>query len=87
MLNKKEIEKIDWKELSKECSEISVEAKFTKADAYRIVKETREMQAKAKKYDILVEKIKDKIEDLGISDVDIYLQCELQELLKEVEDA
>ncbi len=66
----------------KEC--ISCEIIYT--DRKKIREYIEQLEQKANKYDSLVKKIEDKIEDLGISDVDIYLQCELQELLKEAEE-
>ena len=51
MLSKEEIEKenSEWKKLCNECSNVAKSVGFTKKDTDRIIKETREMQLKAKK--------------------------------------
>ncbi len=88
----------EWKKLCKECSTATEKAGLTKEDTDRIIKETREMQQKANKYDSLVEKMRDKKEWLidnilnndyaSDSDKDIaeHQVDILQELLKEAED-
>ena len=59
MLSKEEIEKenLEWKKLCNECSKVAKSVGFTKEDTDRIIKETREIQWKAKKYDELIEKL------------------------------
>lgn len=59
MLSKEEIKKenSEWEKLCNECSNVAKSVGFTKEDTDRIIKETREMQWKAKKYDELIEKL------------------------------
>lgn len=61
MLSKEEIEKenSEWEKLCNECSNVAKSVGFTKEDTDRIIKETREMQWKAKKYDELIEKLEE----------------------------
>ena len=51
--------KTDIEELMEECSKLAKEANWTEADTNRVIAEYREMEAKANKYDSLVEKIKE----------------------------
>lgn len=72
MLSKEEIAKPDWHKLCSECSNIAKKAGITKEDTDRIIKETREMQWKAKKYDEVLDKLEaDKMEQFD--DYVIYL--------------
>ena len=72
MLSKEEITKQDWQKLCDECSNVAKEAGLTKEDTDRILKETRTMQWKAKKYDELIDKLEaDKMEQFD--DYVIYL--------------
>lgn len=72
MLSKEEIEKPDWQKLCDECSNIAKQAWITKEDIDRIIKETRAMQWKAKKYDEVLDKLEaDKMEQFD--DYVIYL--------------
>jgi len=97
MMSKTKIEKPDWQKLCEECSTAMKEAGLTKADTDRIIKETKEIQAKANKYDSLVNKMKDKKKELRDNYINsngkniTYLELRkkeelLEELLKEVEN-
>ena len=67
-LNEEKIEKPDWQKLCDECSNIAKQAGITKEDTDRMLKETREMQWKAKKYDEVLEKLEaDKMEQFVIT--------------------
>ena len=55
--------KINIEEAMKECSNLAKEANWNKEDTERVITEYREMEAKAKAYDSLVEKIKDKLKE------------------------
>ena len=52
-------EKVDWKRLYNECSNAIKKAGLTKEDTDKIIKETRQIQWKAKKYDELIEKLEE----------------------------
>lgn len=51
----------DFNSLSKECFKLAKQVNWTKKDTRRVISEYREVEAKANKYDSLVENIKDKI--------------------------
>lgn len=63
MLSKEETTKQDWQKLCDECSNAVKEAGLTKEDTNRLIKETRAMQWKAKKYDELIEMLEKENED------------------------
>ena len=72
MISEEEIEKQNWQKLCDECSNAVKEAGLTKEDTDRIIKETRAMQWKAKKYDEVLDKLEaDKMEQFD--DYVIYL--------------
>ena len=77
MLSKEKIEKPDWQKLCSECSNIAKQAGITKKGTDRIIKETRAMKWKAKKYDELLDKLEaDKMEqfdDYVIGLIESYL--------------
>lgn len=78
-------ENSDWKKLCDECSNVAKSDGFTKEDINKIIKETREMQWKAKKYDELIEKLeKDKMEQFD--DYVIYLIESYLEIVKGAEN-
>lgn len=92
MLSKEEIEKenSEWKKLCNECSNVAKSVGFTKEDADRIIKETREMQWKAKKYDELIEKFKKILKEyeyvIANEESAMSLYAEILEIVKGVEN-
>lgn len=56
-------EKANWEKLCNECSEITQKVGWTKEDTKRVIAEARELEAKANKYDSLVEKIKEEMKN------------------------
>lgn len=56
-----EVNKTDIEKLCDECSSKAKECGFTKEDSDRIIAETREMERKAEKYDLLVEKLEEDV--------------------------
>ena len=74
MINKEEPA---WKKLCKECSSAAKEVGISKEDTDRIIQETRKMQWKANKYDELIEKLEEDIDELetlndNYTDADIF---------------
>lgn len=53
--------KTNIEEVMKECSKLAKETNWTKEDTERVIREYREMEVKANKYDSLVEKIKENL--------------------------
>ena len=80
-----EINNKDKEDLCNECSSIAKEVSFTKEDLDKIIAETREIQRKADKYDLLVEKLKEMRIALN-KDGFVGYADEITDILAEVEE-
>lgn len=82
---KRKRKKAEWEQLCEECSKATKKAGFTKEDTDRIIKETREMQWKAQKYDELIDVLEKEEITLPKENIDQLAQIMLDEVKRQLE--